>query len=471
MDKTVKKFFLFLVLGYACSVALQPQIVFDTIYGGEKIDGISCIVRTSTGRYLLGGYSNSFEGSVNENLWNPWVLQIEPGGVTEWSHWYTQPCRAAVVALEERADGNLFIACRTMDLDNGNDGTMLILAQQEGDTLWQKILNGDYQYNLRDGTITHDGGFLLVGETDTLTPGRIGIWMVCVDSDGNELWKKTYGDSIRDTVQRICSIRRFGQEGYAGVGQKNNEIFLLRFNSSGDTLWTKTYDWGGLNFPYELKITRGNNFVIAGYTVDSATYDSDIFIACSDSSGNLLWKNEYGYETEDELAYNVIQTGDGGYLVAGRTIQIMPYRRSSLFYRLDSSGDSLWTLTTLWKLCNDLSEHSNYLYIVAGEVYNDPFDSNVSDAWVAKIEEKETPIIHITTPEKHSLIGISFSGQTVYMDPTSRGYLYTLQGRRVLEFSPQFSKEIITSHIPSGVFLIQYYCNTQPCIKKLVIKN
>lgn len=153
------------------------------------------------------------------------------------------------------------------------------------------------------------------------------------------------------------------------------------------------------------------------------------------------------------------------------TIQILPYRRSALFYRLNSSGDSLWTLTTLSKLCYDLSEHREYLYIVAGEVYNDPMDSNASDGWVAKIEEKETPIIHIPTPKNHSLKGVSILGQTVYMDPSSRGYLYTLQGRRVLEFSPQFPKEIVTSHFPSGVFLIQYYCNTQPRIRKLVIKN
>ncbi len=471
MNKTLQKFLPGFIIWCMYSYALQPEIVFDTIYGGNKIDVISCIVKTHTGRYLMGGYSNSFEGSINENLWNPWVFQIEPDGVIEWSRWYLQMCRSSVEAVEQHTDGSLFLACKTMDPDNGNDGTMLIRTGQEGDTLWQRKFNSEYQYNLRDGIITHDGGFLLVGEADTLVPGRIGFWMICVDSAGNELWSNTYGDSVIDTVQRICSICRFGQEGYVGVGQKSNEIFLLRLNTSGDTLWTKTYNWGGLNFPYEIKITREKNFILAGYTIDSATYDSDIFIACSDSSGNLLWKKEYGIETEDELAYTIIQTGDGGYLVAGINIVVLPYRRSSLFLRLNSSGDTLWTLKTLWKLCNDLMEQSEHLYIVAGEVYNDPNDSNASDAWVAKIEEKESHIIHVVPPENHSFKTVLFPGKTVYMDPSSSACLYTLQGRQVLTFSLQSSKKSITTPIPSGVFILRYYYNKLPRVEKLVVRE
>lgn len=220
-----------------------------------------------------------------------------------------------------------------------------------------------------------------------------------------------------------------------------------------------------------MKISREKNFVITGYTVDLNTFDSNILIACIDSTGNVLWKKVYGYDTYDELSYNVIQTSDGGYLLAGKTMRISPYMRAAMFLRLNSSGDSVWTLITLNQICYDIVEHSEKLYVVAGEVYNDPTDSNVCDAWVAKIEEKETPIIHIITPEKHSLKKISILGQTVYMDPSSSGYLYTLQGRRVLEFSPYSSKQIVTSHFPSGVFLMQYFCNSQSCIRKLVIKN
>lgn len=138
MDKTVQKMFMVLCVWCACCFALQPEIVFDTIYGGSKIDGISCVTRTHAGSYLLGGFSNSFEGSVNDNLWNPWVFQIEHTGEMGWSHWYTQPCRASVAAIEECADGSLFIACNTKDPDKGYDNVMVARAKADGDTLWQK---------------------------------------------------------------------------------------------------------------------------------------------------------------------------------------------------------------------------------------------------------------------------------------------------------------------------------------------
>jgi hypothetical protein len=396
---------------------------------------------------------------------------MEHTGVTDWFHTYPLPNTASVDVIEEHADGTIFFAGKTKDPNNKNNSIMVVRAKPDGDTLWQRLLSSEYNYTLRDGIITHDGGYLLVGEADTLIPGEIGAWMICVDSDGNKLWKNVYGDSILDTVQRFCSICRFGQEGYAGIGQKNNEIFLLRFNSSGDTLWTKTYNWGGLNFPYKIKISSDNNFVITGYRVNPSTFDSDILVACIDSTGNIIWKKEYGYDTYDELSYNIIQTSDGGYLVAGKTIRISPYRRGAMFYRLDSSGDSIWTLITLSYICYDLLEEKENLYVVAGEFQYEPGEPNACDAWVAKIEERESPIIHTTTPEKYPLKKVSIRGQIMYMDISSSGYLYTLQGRQVLEFSPYSLKQTVTSHFPSGVFIIQYFRNSQPYIRKLVINN
>lgn len=241
MCKTVQKTFIVFCVWCSFCFALEPVIVFDTIYGGSRADAISCIIRTRAGSYLLGGYSNSFEDSLYVN---PWVFQMGHTGETGWFKTYPQPNTALVEVIEEHADGTMFIAGKTKDPNNNNNSIMIVRAKPDGDTLWQRLLSSEFNYTLRDGIITHDSGFLLVGEADTLIPGEIGAWTIYVDSDGNELWKKTYGDSILDTVQRINSICRLDQEGYIGVGQKNNEIFLLRFNSSGDTLWTKTYDWG-----------------------------------------------------------------------------------------------------------------------------------------------------------------------------------------------------------------------------------
>ncbi len=457
---------LLLVLCTLC-YALQPEIVFDTTYGGPRVDAIHCMSRTQAGGYLLGGYSNSFENSLSIN---PWVFQMEHTGETGWFHRYHLPCNSSADVIEEHTDGTIYVAGKTRDPDNGNNSIVLVRAKPDGDTLWQRVLDSEYDYTLRDGIITHDGGLLMVGEADTLIPGEIGSWMICIDSGGNELWKKIWGDSIRDTVQRINSICRFGDEGYAGIGQKNNEIFLLRFNALGDTLWTRTYDWGGLNFPYEMKITRESNFIIAGYRVDQTTFESNIIVACIDSAGNVVWAKEYGYDSVDELSYNVIQTSDGGYLVAGVTIRMIPYSRGAMFLRLNSSGDTLWTMTTMDYVCYDLCEHRENLYVVAGEVRYDVLDSNVSDGWVANIEERDSPIIHVTGPQKKSLNKVSFSGQSVIIDPLSRAYLFTLQGRKILEISPQ-SRQIITTHFPSGVYLLHYRCNARLYARKLVINN
>ena len=124
MDKTVQKTFLVLFIWCAFCFALQPEIVFDTIYGGSRVDAISCITRTRAGSYLLGGYSNSFEDNLNIN---PWVFQMEHTGETGWFQRYPLPNTASVDVIEEYTDETMFFAGKTKDPDNKNNSIIIII--------------------------------------------------------------------------------------------------------------------------------------------------------------------------------------------------------------------------------------------------------------------------------------------------------------------------------------------------------
>ncbi len=101
-------------------------------------------------------------------------------------------------------------------------------------------------------------------------------------------------------------------------------VMLLQSNTPAqppDTLWTKTYggsenDWGN-----SVVQTTDGGYIIAGHTYSygAGTPDSsNVYIIKTDANGDTLWTGTYG-DREWNYGQSVVQTADGGYIIAGET--------------------------------------------------------------------------------------------------------------------------------------------------------
>src|SRR5207237_7867551 len=99
------------------------------------------------------------------------------------------------------------------------------------------------------------------------------------DKNGNQLWAKTYGGSDWDFAYSIAVNKNeeyvLAGETYS-FGNGNNDVFLVKVNSSGDTLWTKTDGGDSSDFANQVKLTSDSGFVIIGNTKSSGQGNSDI---------------------------------------------------------------------------------------------------------------------------------------------------------------------------------------------------
>jgi len=116
----------------------------------------------------------------------------------------------------------------------------LISAQ----TTFQKTFGGgssDYAYAVQQTT---DGGYILVGETWSFGAGNEDIYLIKTDANGDTLWTRTYGGTVRDEG---WAVRQTTDGGYIVAGYTQSfgagwdNVYLIKTNSNGDTLWTKTY--------------------------------------------------------------------------------------------------------------------------------------------------------------------------------------------------------------------------------------
>jgi len=124
-----------------------------------------------------------------------------------------------------------------------------------------------------------------------------------------------------------------GQTTSFGAG--SSDAYLIKTNSLGDTLWTKTLGGSNADVGYCIQQTSDAGFIIAGMTYSIGTGSENIWLIKTDSSGNAIWNKTYGEGTGNY----VIPTSDGGYIVSGTVLG--PFR--PILIKTDSMGDTLWT--------------------------------------------------------------------------------------------------------------------------------
>lgn len=173
--------------------------------------------------------------------------------------------------------------------------------------------------------------------------------------NGDLLWKKSWGEANKMYVAgHGCPIILTHDNGFATIGGINDSTqtwhsIIMKHDAIGDTLWTKQfYDtistsvYEYLAF-YDIKESIDNGFIIVGEIKGSQQYDNDIFMIKLDSLGNTKWYNTYGNTYNIERGFSVIQTPDTGFLIGGYTYQAgVDYSGDGLIVKTDKFGNEQW---------------------------------------------------------------------------------------------------------------------------------
>lgn len=229
--------------------------------------------------------------------------------------------------------------------------TTLVLLWVNGYSGWMKTYGGSNRDEGRSVQQTKDGGYIMTGVfgmDENLEGGD--VYLIKTDPSGNELWIKTYGGSKGDEG---CSVQQTTDGGYIVVGNTYSfgageaDLWLLKTDKNGDTLWTKTYGGGDDDYGSEVQLTKDGGYIIIGTTSSFGVGGKDIWLLKTDAKGDTLWTKTYGGENDDE-GNSVKELKSGGYIVAGvtRSFRLSPFGSPTAdiwLIRTDADGDTLWT--------------------------------------------------------------------------------------------------------------------------------
>jgi len=249
---------------------------------------------------------------------------------------------------------------------------------QGPDTLWTKTFGGvadDYGYSVQQTT---DEGYIIAGCTYSFGVGEGDVWFIKTDDSGDTLWTKTYGGSSYDYAY---TVQQTTDEGYIMTGMTDYDVWLIKTNASGDTLWTKTFGSVNIDAGNCVQQTSDGGYIITGYTYHLGP---DVWLLKTNASGDTTWTKTFGGNDVDN-GISVQQTADSGYIITGSTRSFGAGEGDVWFIKTNASGDTLWTKTfggsaADWGM--SVQQTADGGYIISGGT--ESFGAGGQDVWLIR---------------------------------------------------------------------------------------
>ena len=276
----MKTTILFLIL----LLALSALAGWTRTYGGSSYDYGESVAQTSDGGYIVAGYTYSFGAGG----YDVYLVKTDAVGDTIWTRTYGGFDVDFGYSVAQTSDGGYIVAGETYSFGAGGSDVYIVKTDAVGDTLWTRTYGGsDYDYG-RSVAQTSDGGYIVAGYTASFGAGSWDVYLVKTDGLGDTIWTRTYGGSDGDYSNSVAQTSDGGYiaAGYtSSFGAGYNDVYLVKTDAVGDTIWTRTYGGGNTDKGYSVAQTSDGGYIVAGYTRSFGAGEDDVYLVKTDSLG------------------------------------------------------------------------------------------------------------------------------------------------------------------------------------------
>jgi hypothetical protein len=389
--KVLSKLTLVFVFGIVGLFGQAPNTAWTRTYGGENYDEGYSVQQTTDGGYIIAGYTESY--GVGSDVY---LIKTDSTGDALWTKTYGGADTDYGYSVQQTSDGGYIVAGMTYFYSLGYADVYLIKTNSTGDALWTKTYGGAGSDKGKSVQQTTDGGYIVAGETSSYGAGEYDydVYLIKTNASGDTLWTRTYGGENYDKGE---SVQQTTDGGYIVAGMTYfydagwYDVYLIKTNSLGDTLWTRTYGGADVDCGYSVQQTTDGGYIVTGETHSYGAGAEDVYLIKTNASGDTLWTRTYGGAHYD-AGNSVQQTTDGGYIVAGYTLS---YGEGADVYliKTNGSGDTLWTKTyggssTDWG--ESVQQTSDGGYVVAGRTIS--YGAGNYDVYLIKIKPEGSGI-------------------------------------------------------------------------------
>ncbi len=187
---------------------------------------------------------------------------------------------------------------------------------------WERTFGGkksDAGYSVQQ---TSDGGFILVGMTESFGAGYQDLWLIKTDAEGQMIWQRTFGGSEGDVG---LSVQQTSDGGFILLGGtvsfgagETSDFWLIKTDAEGQMVWQRTFGGNDWDIGVSFQQTSDGGFILLGGTESFGAGDYDFWLIKTDAEGQMVWQRTFGGSNWD-VGLSVQQTSDGGFILLGET--------------------------------------------------------------------------------------------------------------------------------------------------------
>ena len=251
-----------------------------------------------------------------------------------------------VMGSTKTFEGGFALTGYTDSRGQGYNDVSLVKLNSAGDTTWIKTYGGTQNDNGFSISQNRDSGFIITGITGSFNTQIGDFYTIRTDKNGDTLWTRTFGFTNADNA---VSAKETSDGGFVVAGTSwdtlagHNDIYLIKYDSSGNLLWNKRLKQNVENFASGLQILSDGKIVISGTIIRGPGYNAYLILA--NDIGDTLWTKEFGKPNHSEQTYSLALTSDGGYILSGSTDDIVAV---AYLVKVDSTGNLLNFINTIY---------------------------------------------------------------------------------------------------------------------------
>lgn len=433
----------------------KGQMDWQESFGGSGADFLQNIKLTSDGGFILAGTSNSNKGiQKNDDSRGQedfWIIKLNAKGGEMWQKTIGGSGQEKLNSIIQTKDGGYLVGgSSTSDKSGdkteetrGNLDYWVVKLDKNGKIEWQKTYGGKQFDMLKSVVQTKEGGYILGGYSNSIASGdkadnNIGVgdyWIIKTDEAGEIEWQKTIGGDKDDQLNALIQLSdgnyviggnsNSSAANSKSKGSKGTDFWVLKLDDKGTVVWQETYNYGKTDVLTSIIENSDGTMLIGGFAQSEVMGTSkkdkeginDYIALKINSKGEEIWTQTVGSNGED-LLKKLIETRDGGYLLAG---------------------------TSKGKISRDRN---------TGKGSN--------DFWIVKLKDKDkkekpkAPIEAVPNPAQtytNVIIGFEYDSGTAT--------LYDLSGRQLQQFEiKDRTVPVDLSNCPEGIYIVDIQTNT-----------
>jgi len=366
-----------LLLSPGLSLASAPPLQWQKTFGGTETEYGESVQQTSDGGYIITGYTNSY-GSGDYDVY---LIKTDPNGNSQWQKTFGGTNEERAYSVQQTTDGGYIIVGYTASYGAGRIDVFLVKTDPNGNLNWQKTFGGTSSDWGKSVQQTFDGGYIIAGTTHSFDPPSLYVYLVKTDPNGDSQWQKTFSGSFGNSVQQTSDC------GYIITGVSFDDVYLVKTDSNGNMQWQNWFGENDNDWGYSVQQTSDGGYIIAGYR-SSYFSGANIYLIKTYPNLTLQWQKTFGGSDYDE-GHSVKQTSDGGYIVTGRSWSYSPGNFSYVYIvKTDPNGNSQWQKVlalgaNTYEEYQSVQQTTDGGYIIAGPTWSS--SSGSMDVYLVKL--------------------------------------------------------------------------------------